>query len=464
MKLWGGRFTGTTSAATDSFHSSISFDQRLYEEDIIGSIVHVEMLGKQAIIPEADAALIKKTLQAILEDTKAGIIHFDENAEDIHMNIETLLIERIGSVGKKLHTGRSRNDQVALDLKCYIKNQIKEISRLVVNLQISLVDIAVQHTASYMPGFTHMQKAQPITLAHHLMAYYEMLARDDDRLTDCYRRADTSPLGAGALATTTYPIDRHYTMEKLGFSSLALNSIDAVSDRDYCVELLSDLSLIMMHLSRFCEEIILWSTNEFNFVELDDGYSTGSSIMPQKKNPDMAELIRGKTGRVYGDLMATLTMLKSLPLSYNKDMQEDKEAVFDAIDTVKACLSVFTGMLATMKINEARMLQSLQTGFVNATDAADWLTKKGIPFRDAHEIIGRLVLYCSEQGKSIEGLTIAEFQQLSPVFDETIYEVISMSSCVEKRNIIGGPAGDIMKKHLANCQLALAAKNERSWQ
>ncbi len=456
MKLWGGRFTGTTSSATDSFHSSISFDQRLYEEDIFGSIVHVEMLAKQAIIADADAVLIKKTLLEILDDTQSGKVTFDEKAEDIHMNIEMLLIERIGTIGKKLHTGRSRNDQVALDLKLYTKKQMKEIQKLVVALQTTLVEMAEENIATYMPGFTHMQKAQPVTFAHHLMAYYEMFSRDYDRLADCYKRADTSPLGAGALATTTYPIDREYAMEKLGFASLTMNSIDAVSDRDYCVELLGDLSLIMMHLSRFCEEIIIWSTNEFSFIELADSYSTGSSIMPQKKNPDMAELIRGKTGRVYGNLIATLTMLKSLPLSYNKDMQEDKEAVFDAIDTVKACLSVFTGMISTMKINEADMLKSLQTGFVNATDAADWLTKKGIPFRDAHEVIGKLVLYCSQQGKAIEELTIAEFQQLSPVFDDSIYEVISIKSCVENRNIVGGPAGEVMKNHLANCKVTLA--------
>ncbi len=451
-KLWGGRFTHTTSAATDSFHSSISFDKRLYHEDIEGSIAHVEMLAAQKIIADEEASLIRKTLLEILEDCHVGKIEFNVKAEDIHMNIEGELIKRIGSIGKKLHTGRSRNDQVALDMKMYVKKEIIELQSLVQGLQSTLLELAEKHIKTYMPGFTHMQKAQPVTFAHHLMAYFEMFDRDYERLADCYKRANTLPLGAGALATTTYPINREMVKEKLAFEALTRNSMDAVSDRDYCVELLSTISITMMHLSRFCEEIIIWSTNEFNFVELDDTYSTGSSIMPQKKNPDMAELIRGKTGRVYGSLMALLTTLKALPLSYNKDMQEDKEVVFDAIDTIKACLPVFTGMIATMVVNQDAMMKSLQTGFVNATDAADWLTKRGIPFRDAHEIIGKMVLYCTQQEKSIEDLTLGEFQQLSPLFDESIYEAITIENCVEHRNVIGGPAGSYMRKYIATCK------------
>lgn len=459
MKLWGGRFTQATSAATDSFHSSISFDQRLFRQDIQGSIAHVEMLASQGIILHQESELICKTLMEIQSDCEEGKIVFDEKAEDIHMNIESILIQRIGDVGKKLHTGRSRNDQVALDMKMYVKQQIIEIETLILSLQQTLLSIAEANVKTYMPGFTHLQKAQPVTFAHHIMAYYEMLKRDTGRLRDCYGRTDTMPLGAGALAGTTYPINRDMVREKLGFSDITRNSMDAVSDRDYCIELLSTCSILMMHLSRFCEEIIIWSTNEFGYIELDDQFSTGSSIMPQKKNPDMAELIRGKTGRVYGGLMGLLTTMKSLPLSYNKDMQEDKEVVFDVIDTVKACLSIFNGMISTMKINKENLLKSLQTGFVNATDAADWLTKKGIPFRDSHEIIGKLVLYCSQHKKAIEELTLDEFKQLSPVFDESIYDAITIECCVENRSVIGGPAGSYMTSYILECRQTLKQLN-----
>lgn len=457
-KLWGGRFTQSTSAATDSFHSSISFDQRLYKQDITGSIAHVEMLSAQGIIEHEEGCKIVAALNEIKHEIEVGKVVFDEKAEDIHMNIETILIDKIGDVGKKLHTGRSRNDQVALDMKMYVREEIISIENLIMTLQKTLLNIAESNVKTYMPGFTHLQKAQPVTFAHHVMAYYEMFERDKGRLLDCYKRTDVLPLGSGALAGTTYPINREFVMDKLGFADITRNSMDAVSDRDYCIELLSSCSILMMHLSRFCEEIIIWSTNEFNYIELDDSYSTGSSIMPQKKNPDMAELIRGKTGRVYGGLMGLLTTMKSLPLAYNKDMQEDKEAVFDVIETVKACLTVFEGMVSTMKQNKESMLKSLQTGFVNATDAADWLTKKGMPFRDSHEIIGKMVLYCSQTNKAIEALTIEEFKNLSPIFDESIYEAITIECCVENRDVVGGPSGSYMKKYIAECQQKLDKK------
>ena len=393
-----------------------------------------------------DSELLQKTLKELLADIEAGKVEFDEKAEDIHMNIETLLIERIGDVGKRLHTGRSRNDQVALDIRMYNREQIKDIKALLLELIEALNTIAENNVNTIMPGYTHLQRAQPVTLAHHVLAYCEMFKRDVDRLGDTYRRTSVMPLGSGALAATTYPLDRQAVCDALGFDSITLDSMDGVSDRDFCIDLLSALSVIMMHLSRFCEEIILWSSHEFKFVELDDAYSTGSSIMPQKKNPDMAELIRGKTGRVYGHLMGMLTMMKGLPLAYNKDMQEDKEAVFDSIDTVKMCLPVFTNMIKTAVFNKTNMYKAAKGGFTNATDAADWLVKKGVPFRDAHAILGHLVLYCINNDKGLEDLTLDEFRAISPVFDESVYEAISVEKCVEARNIPGGPSPEYIKK------------------
>ena len=446
MKLWGGRFTKSTDSFTDHFHSSISFDQRMYKEDITGSIAHAAMLGKQGVISMEDSELLQKTLKELLADIEAGKVEFDEKAEDIHMNIETLLIERIGDVGKRLHTGRSRNDQVALDIRMYNREQIKDIKALLLELIEVLNTIAENNVNTIMPGYTHLQRAQPVTLAHHVLAYCEMFKRDVDRLGDTYRRTSVMPLGSGALAATTYPLDRQAVCDALGFDSITLDSMDGVSDRDFCIDLLSALSVIMMHLSRFCEEIILWSSHEFKFVELDDAYSTGSSIMPQKKNPDMAELIRGKTGRVYGHLMGMLTMMKGRPLAYNKDMQEDKEAVFDSIDTVKMCLPVFTNMIKTAVFNKTNMYKAAKGGFTNATDAADWLVKKGVPFRDAHAILGHLVLYCINNDKGLEDLTLDEFRAISPVFDESVYEAISVEKCVEARSIPGGPSPEYIKK------------------
>ena len=457
MKLWGGRFTKSTDTFTDHFHSSISFDQRLYQEDILGSIAHADMLGRQGIIPKEDALLIQKALQEILEDIAQGNIEFDEKAEDIHMNIETILISRIGDVGKRLHTGRSRNDQVALDIRMYVKKEITGLCSLLKELLLTLNHIAGENTDTILPGYTHLQRAQPVTFAHHLLAYVEMFKRDYDRLKDTYKRTDSMPLGSGALAGTTYPLDREYVAEKLGFSSITLNSMDGVSDRDFCIELLSALSILMMHLSRFCEEIILWSSHEFHFVELDDGYSTGSSIMPQKKNPDMAELIRGKTGRVYGSLMSLLTTMKGLPLAYNKDMQEDKEAVFDTIDTVKMCLPVFTAMIKTMIVQKQAMYQAAKGGFTNATDAADWLVKKGVPFRDAHAIIGQLVLYCINHNTNLDDLSLEEYQAVSPVFDKTVYDAITVEKCVQARNVPGGPSKEYIQKCIEKNEKAFKA-------
>lgn len=446
MKLWGGRFTKSTDSFTDHFHSSISFDQRMYKEDITGSIAHAAMLGKQGVISKEDSVLLQKTLKELLQDIEDGKVEFDEKAEDIHMNVETLLIERIGDVGKRLHTGRSRNDQVALDIRMYNKEQIIDIKKLLLELIEALNNIAEANINTIMPGYTHLQRAQPVTLAHHVLAYCEMFKRDIDRLDDTYRRTNVMPLGSGALAGTTYPLDRQAVCDTLGFESITKDSMDGVSDRDFCIDLLSSLSVIMMHLSRFCEEIILWSSHEFKFVELDDAYSTGSSIMPQKKNPDMAELIRGKTGRVYGHLMGMLTMMKGLPLAYNKDMQEDKEAVFDAVDTVKMCLPVFTNMIKTAVFNKNNMYNAAKGGFTNATDAADWLVKNGVPFRDAHAILGQLVLYCINNNKALEDLSLDEFRAISPVFDETVYDAISVEKCVEARNIPGGPSPEYIKK------------------
>lgn len=440
MKLWGGRFTKQTDSATDHFHSSISFDRRLYAEDIAGSAAHAGMLGRQGNIPREDAELIQKTLLEILSDIEAGRIEFSETAEDIHMNIEAILTERIGEPGKRLHTGRSRNDQVALDLRMYNKRKIRDIQGLIKDLLFALNRLAERHTETIMPGYTHLQKAQPVTLAHHLLAYFEMFSRDYERLSDCFQRTDVMPLGSGALAGTTYPLDREAVREALGFSRITRNSMDGVSDRDFCLELIFCLSTVMMHLSRFSEEIILWSAGEFGFIELSDAYSTGSSIMPQKKNPDMAELIRGKCGRVYGSLIWLLTTMKGLPLTYNKDMQEDKEAVFAAIDTVEMCLPVFTAMITTMNVKKDRMYEESRGGFTNATDAADYLAKKGVPFRDAHEILGRLVLSCIEQNAALGDLSLDQLKKISPAFDSDYYEAVSVERCVSGRNIPGGPA------------------------
>ncbi|MCR4434919.1 MAG: argininosuccinate lyase [Clostridiales bacterium] len=440
MKLWGGRFSKNTDKTVDDFNSSISFDSRMYRQDIRGSLAHAKMLGKCGVIPEEEAALICKTLSEILADIEKGRVEFEIDAEDIHMNIEKILISRIGDTGKKLHTGRSRNDQVALDLRMYLKDEIKEIKSLLAALETALLDIAEKNLTVILPGYTHLQRAQPVTLAHHMMAYFQMFGRDMERLDDCYKRTDVMPLGSGALAGTTYPLDRQAVADELGFSAITANSLDAVSDRDFAIELLSCLSIVMMHLSRFCEELVLWSSLEFGFVEMDDAYSTGSSIMPQKKNPDVAELVRGKTGRVYGSLVTLLTVMKSLPLAYNKDMQEDKEAVFDAVDTVKMCLPVFTRMLLTMKVKKENMYRAAQGGFTNATDIADYLVKKGVPFRSSHEIIGRLVLFCIQNGKSIEELGLQELKSFSPLIEEDIYEAISLERCVSERKLPGGPA------------------------
>ena len=441
MKLWGGRFTGNTDEQANKFNSSVSFDKRLYRQDINGSIAHSEMLGHQGIISKSDADAIIKALKDILADIESGALIIDETAEDIHSFVEAELVSRIGGAGRRLHTARSRNDQVALDMRMYVKEEIGEISSHVINLLEILLSTAKQHTNSIMPGFTHMQKAQPITLAHHLLAYFQMFKRDFERLSDCRKRTDMMPLGSGALASTIYSIDREFVKEKLDFSAITENSLDAVSDRDFCIEFVSCLSIVMMHLSRFCEELILWSTDAFAFIEISDAYATGSSIMPQKKNPDMAELIRGKTGRVYGGLIGLLTVMKGLPLAYNKDMQEDKEAVFDVADTVKTCLIIFGGMLGGIKFNKENMYKSALGGYMNATDVADWLVKKGIPFREAHEIVGKLVIYAINQKKAtLNELSIDELKNISAVFDETLYNAISVETCVNAKNPAGGPA------------------------
>lgn len=449
MKLWGGRFQKTTDRLVEDFHSSISFDQRLYKQDIKGSIAHATMLGKVGVISPEEAAEIASGLQELLEEIESGQVEFDIAAEDIHMNIEQLLTAKIGAVGKKLHTARSRNDQVAVDIRMYLKDEITEIRAQLKELIETLLGLAEQHLNTVMPGYTHMQRAQPITLGHHLMAYTQMFLRDRERLADCYKRTDVLPLGSGALAGTTFPLDREYTAELLGFTDVSDNSLDAVSDRDFAVEYCAAASLIMMHLSRFCEEIILWSTGEFAFIELDDAYSTGSSIMPQKKNPDVAELIRGKTGRVYGNLTGLLTMLKGLPMAYNKDMQEDKEALFDAIDTVKGCLMVFRPMIATMTVRQDNMAKAARGGFTNATDVADYLAKKGVPFREAHEIVGKAVFYCLQQNKNLEELTLQEYQELSPVFAEDIYAAIGVEYCAAARKVRGGPSPDAVQQAIA---------------
>ena len=440
MKLWGGRFSKNTDEGVNDFNSSIRFDQRMYRQDITGSIAHAKMLGKCNVISGEDSEKIISGLKSILEDIESGKAEFMIDAEDIHMNIETMLIAKIGDTGKRLHTGRSRNDQVALDIRMYLKDEIKDIGNMLKSLENTLLSIAKNNLDTIMPGYTHLQKAQPVTLAHHLMAYFEMFKRDLQRLNDTYKRTNVMPLGSGALAGTTYPLDRQMVADELGFDSVTLNSIDGVSDRDFVIELASDLSICMMHLSRFCEELILWNSNEFSFIEMDDSCSTGSSIMPQKKNPDVAELIRGKSGRVYGDLVSILTTMKGIPLAYNKDMQEDKECIFDAVDTIKLCLPVFEKMISTMKINKEKMLSGAGQGFTNATDAADYLVKKGMPFRQAHEVIGKMVLYAIENGKALSDFTLEEFKNCSEIIEDDIYEAISLTTCVNDRSLIGGPA------------------------
>ena len=446
--LWGGRFTKKTDDEVFAFNESLTFDYRLFEKDIEGSIAHVVMLEKQHIISLEEKDAIVKGLITIKNDINEGRIEFSHNYEDVHSFVEAKLIELIGDAGKKMHTGRSRNDQVALDMRLYVRDEVVKVDELLLELLKVIFRIMSENLNTYMPGFTHMQKAQPVTVAHHFGAYFEMFRRDRDRLNDIHKRMNYCPLGAGALAGTTYELDRDYVSTMLGFEGATLNSMDSVSDRDYCIEFLSALSTIMMHLSRFSEEIIIWNSNEYQFIELDDAYSTGSSIMPQKKNPDIAELVRGKTGRVYGALMSLLTTMKGIPLAYNKDMQEDKEMTFDAIDTVKDCIHLFTGMIDTMKINDAVMAKSAMNGFTNATDAADYLVKKGMPFRDAHGVIGELVLYCIDNNKAIEDCTIEELKAIHPMFEGDIYDAISLKTCVEKRLTKGAPSPDRMREVL----------------
>ena len=448
-QLWGGRFTKETDKMVYDFNASIRFDKRFFRQDIDGSIAHVAMLAKQAVLTMEERDEIIAGLQGIRGDVDGGRLAIDESCEDIHSFVEAELIRRIGDAGKKLHTGRSRNDQVALDMRLYTRLQVIETDGLLRQLLETILAVMEENTETYMPGFTHLQKAQPTTLAHHFGAYFEMFKRDRQRMTDIYKRMNYCPLGAGALAGTTYPLDRAYSAELMGFYGPTLNSMDSVSDRDYLIEFLSALATIMMHLSRFSEEIIIWNSNEYQFVEIDDAYSTGSSIMPQKKNPDIAELVRGKTGRVYGALMALLTTMKGIPLAYNKDMQEDKEMAFDAMDTVKDCLTLFTGMLHTMKFKKDRMAASAVNGFTNATDAADYLVNKGVPFRDAHGIIGRLVLYCIEKDTSIDALSLTEFQAVSDKFEEDIYTAGSLKTCVEKRLTVGAPGPEAMRRVIA---------------
>ena len=444
-QLWGGRFTKETDKLVYNFNASISFDQKFYKEDIEGSIAHVTMLGKVGILTAEETEAIIRTLKDILSEVENGTLEISDEYEDIHSFVEANLIDRLGDTGKKLHTGRSRNDQVALDMRLYTRKQIKETDLELKELLETILKIMKENTETIMPGFTHLQKAQPITLAHHMGAYFEMFKRDRLRLHDIYERMNYCPLGSGALAGTTYPLDREYTAELLEFYGPTLNSMDGVADRDYLIEFLSALSTIMMHLSRFSEEVIIWNSNEYQFVEIDDAYSTGSSIMPQKKNPDIAELVRGKTGRVYGALLSLLTTMKGIPLAYNKDMQEDKELSFDAMDTAKGCIALFNGMLATMKFNKDRMRKSANNGFTNATDAADYLVKHGVPFRDAHGIVGRIVLYCLDKNIAIDDMSLEELKAISPVFEEDIYDAISMETCVNTRLTIGAPSKKAME-------------------
>ena len=448
-QLWGGRFTKETDKLVYNFNASISFDQKFYAQDIRGSIAHVTMLQKQGILTKEEKESIIEGLKGIQADVENGTLEITDEYEDIHSFVEANLIDRIGDAGKKLHTGRSRNDQVALDMRLYTRDEIEALDTLLKELLEVLLKLMKEHIETYMPGFTHLQKAQPVTLAHHLGAYFEMFKRDRLRMKDIRKRMNYCPLGAGALAGTTYPLDREYTAELLGFDGPTLNSMDSVSDRDYLIEMLSAMSTVMIHLSRFCEEVIIWNSNEYQFVEIDDAYSTGSSIMPQKKNPDIAELVRGKTGRVYGALMSLLTTMKGIPLAYNKDMQEDKELVFDAIDTTKGCLALFTGMLRTMRFRKQRMEDSAKNGFTNATDAADYLVNHGVPFRDAHGIVGQLVLYCIDKNIALDDMSLEEYKAISPVFEEDIYEAISMKTCVEMRNTIGAPGKSAMEQAIA---------------
>ncbi len=448
-QLWGGRFTKETDKLVYNFNASISFDQKFYKQDMEGSIAHVKMLGKQGILTEKEMQDIVDCLKEILKEVEGGKLIITDEYEDIHSFVEAKLIDRLGDTGKKLHTGRSRNDQVALDMRLYTRQEVLHTDKLVKELLETILKIMEENTETIMPGFTHLQKAQPITLAHHMGAYFEMFRRDRLRLQDIFQRMNYCPLGSGALAGTTYPLDREYTAELLGFYGPTLNSMDGVSDRDYLIEFLSALSTIMMHLSRFSEEVIIWNSNEYQFVEIDDAYSTGSSIMPQKKNPDIAELVRGKTGRVYGALMSLLTTMKGIPLAYNKDMQEDKELSFDAMDTAKGCLALFKGMLATMKFNKEKMHDSANKGFTNATDAADYLVNHGVPFRDAHGIVGRIVLYCLDKKIAIDDMSLDELKAICPVFEEDIYEAISMETCVNKRLTVGAPGKDAMEKVIA---------------
>jgi argininosuccinate lyase len=448
-QLWGGRFTKETDKLVYNFNASISFDQKFFKQDVRGSVAHVTMLAASGILTENERDQIIDGLNSIVADVDAGKLEITSEYEDIHSFVEANLIDRIGDVGKKLHTGRSRNDQVALDMKLYVRDELNEVSDLLVSLLRELHKLMKENTETYMPGFTHLQKAQPVTFAHHVGAYMEMFKRDLDRISDIYDRMNFCPLGAGALAGTTYPLDRELTASLLDFEGPTLNSMDSVSDRDYVIEMLSAFSTIMMHLSRFSEEIIIWNSNEYRFIELDDAYSTGSSIMPQKKNPDIAELVRGKTGRVYAALMSMLTTMKGIPLAYNKDMQEDKELTFDAIDTVKGCLALFTGMISTMKLNKDVMKKSAMNGFTNATDAADYLVNHGVPFRDAHGIVGQLVLYCIDKDKSLLDMTLEEYKAISPVFEDDIYQAISLEECVSKRNTIGAPGKEAIDTVIA---------------
>ncbi|MCI8438173.1 MAG: argininosuccinate lyase [Oscillospiraceae bacterium] len=457
MKLWGGRFRKETDTLVNDFNSSIQFDCRMYREDIEGSLAHAKMLAGQGIISREDEQQIRQGLQGILADVEAGKIEFTADNEDIHMNVEALLTQRIGEAGKRLHTARSRNDQVAVDLRLYLRREIDEIIGQILDLQQAILEQAERHQNTVMPGYTHLQRAQPISFAQHLLAYGEQLRRDVERLVDCRKRMNVCPLGSGALAGTTYPIDRWATARELGFDRPCSNSLDGVSDRDYALELMSGLSILMMHLSRFSEEVILWCSWEFKFIELDDAYSTGSSIMPQKKNPDVAELVRGKTGRVYGDLMGLLTTMKGLPLAYNKDMQEDKEPVFDAVDTVKMCLPVFTGMLSTMRVLPENMRRAAGGGFINATDCADYLTKKGMPFRDAYTTVGNLVYYCGQQGKLLEELSLEELQKISPLFGEDVYEALRLETCMGQRSSYGGPAVEETTRQIQELRTFIAA-------
>ena len=452
MKLWKGRFSKAATSSADEFNASIGFDQRLYQEDIAGSIAHAKMLGKQGIISDDEAELIIKTLEQIKDDIEAGKVEFTIESEDIHMNIETILTERIGDVGKKLHTARSRNDQVAVDFRLYLKKETGEIDKTLQALTDTLVTLAKKHTDTVMPGYTHLQRAQPVTLAYHLLAYYQMFSRDRERFADCLKRIDRLPLGSGALAGTTYNTDRDFLAKELGFSSVLPNGMDAVADRDFAIEFVECCAVTMMHLSRFCEELILWSSVEFNFIEIDDAFSTGSSIMPQKKNPDMAELIRGKSGRVYGDLMNLLTICKGLPMAYNKDLQEDKLPAFDAADTVKASVSIFTEMISTMQVKTDNMEKAAKYGYMNATDAADYLVSKGMPFRDCHEVIGKIVLYCIGKGIAIEDMSMEEFKSFSDKFEEDIYDKISIRNCIKAKKSKGSTSFESVAAQIAEIE------------